>query len=154
MLRGVENEEEEDWIFVVKDYTKEDYKVDLKCDLCDRNISAFILCDRCKTNQRPITKNPSFHDKKEEKDCQECKKKFHSLFPCEFCLEEICVECKFGDDCIQKGKHDCQLSKMDETENFSSSPTESVYSSSPTTKTFFFSHPSHEKLFQEFLSLR
>ena len=130
--------EEEDWILVATGGSHDfELQTTLQCDLCDRHIPAFILCETCKHNKRPKKEEDIMVEEKIKEEvlieCEICGKKESSLFHCEFCEKKLCRECRFGDDVVQTGVKCCQEKERP--------------------KPTFWVHKSHQKLFQEFLSL-
>ena len=132
--------EEDDWILVSTGWSQDfELKTNLQCDLCDRHIPAFILCEICKNNKESTVQREEEPFEKKEIDkpvyeCEICGKKDTIWFSCEFCKKKLCQECKFGDQIVRSGIQCC-----DEKKN--------------TTNPYGVVRKSHQTLFKEFLAL-
>lgn len=143
----VDNHEELDWIMVFDGFEEFEIRQNLTCDLCERSIPSFVLCQTCK--------NAREKNRPEQPPCagicRFCEKDVSVLYSCEKCPNKLCMECKFGDDLMPEGVNCCELGKKKEEDNIETKKelesTSSSFGKSPAVK------PEHLKLFEEFLEL-
>lgn len=149
-----ENPEEKDWIMVFDGFEEFEVSHKLKCDLCDRSIPCFVLCQKCKTAQNKMT----LQENVRAGICQFCEKEVSVLYSCDRCSSQLCFECKLGDETIPGGINCCEVflkteEEQNEKEEVAKIATEEeqqkiTFGKSPVVK------PEHLKLFGEFLELR